>query len=145
MQLVVVIRHHICMALEKLQCWQCWCKERQWSHWDWHGSNMDDVWHNIIHIPLQSREWRKHVRTVIWSLVFKNGKANICTASQLNSLQPASEVIVQHVYHAHYWTMIWTFTLEMASPVADPINYGWPEEESRLLPVMLQQMRRCRW
>ena len=35
--------------------------------------------------------------------------------------------------------MIWKFTLEMASPAADPINYGWPEEESRLLPVMLQQ------
>ena len=63
----------------------------------------------------------------------------ICTAPQLNSLPPASEVIVQHVYHAHYWTMIWKFTLEMASPAADPINYGWPEEEGRLLPVMLQQ------
>ena len=54
MQLAVVIQHHICMALEKLQRWKCWCKERQWSHWDWHGSNMDDVvWDNIIHIPLQ--------------------------------------------------------------------------------------------
>ena len=123
------------MALEKLQCWKCWCKERQWSHWDWHGSNMDDVvWHNIIHILLQCREWQKHVKTVIWSLVIKNGKANICTAPQLNSLPPASEVIVQHVYHAHYQTMIWKFTLEIASPAADPINYGWPEEEGRLLP-----------
>ena len=35
--------------------------------------------------------------------------------------------------------MIWKFALEMASPAADPINYGWPEEEGRLLPVMLPQ------
>ena len=27
----------------------------------------------------------------------------------------------------------------MASPAADPISYGWPEEEGRLLPVMLPQ------
>ena len=28
--------------------------------------------------------------------------------------------------------MIWKFTLEMASPAADPINYRWPEEEGML-------------
>ena len=27
----------------------------------------------------------------------------------------------------------------MTSSAADPINYGWPEEEGRLLPVMLPQ------
>ena len=92
---VEVVIHHICMALEILQRLKCWCKERQWSQWDWHGSNMDDVvWDNIIHIPLQCIEWQKHVRTVIWSLVVKNGKANICAAPQLNSLPPASEVFV---------------------------------------------------
>ena len=66
-------------------------------------------------------------------------KANICTAPKLKSLPPTAEAFVQHVNHAHYQTMIWKSAIEMAPPIADPTNYGWPEEEARLLPVMFPQ------
>ena len=66
-------------------------------------------------------------------------KANICTAPKLKSLPPTAEALVQHVNHAHYQTMIWKSALEMAPPIADLTNYGWPEVEARLLPVMFPQ------
>ena len=51
---------------------------------------------------------------------------NICSGPKLRSLPPTSDALAQHVYCAHYQTMIWKSALDSGPPeAADPTKYGW--------------------
>ena len=50
------------------------------------------------------------------------------------------DAFAQHVYRAHYQTMIWKSVLDSGPPeAADLTKYGWQEEDGKLAPVMLPQ------
>ena len=67
-------------------------------------------------------------------------KVNICSAPKLRSLPPTLDAFAQHVYRAHYQTMIWKSALDSRPPeAADPTKYGWQEEDGKPAPVMLPQ------
>jgi hypothetical protein len=77
-------------------------------------------------------------RYAIWST--KMSKPKICSAPKLKSLPPTSDAFTQHVYRAHYQTMIWKSALSDSPPTAaDPLLYGWTMKDSKLFPVLLPE------
>ena len=76
------------------------------------------------------------MRFAVWSTKMSNKK--ISSAPKLKSLPPTSDAFAQHVYRAHYQTMIWKSALSSSPPAqADPVQYGWTKKDSNLFPVML--------
>lgn len=64
----------------------------------------------------------------------------ISSAPQLKSLPPTSEAFVEHVYRAHYQTLIWKSSLsDQPPPSADPVHLGWMNTDSYLVPRMLPE------
>ncbi|KAK3894972.1 hypothetical protein Pcinc_001265 [Petrolisthes cinctipes] len=47
---------------------------------------------------------------------------------------------MQHVYRAHYQTLMWKSSLISEPPEdADPVKYGWTKRNDKLFPVMLPE------
>ena len=62
----------------------------------------------------------------------------VTSAPKLKSLPPTSDAFTQHVYRAHYETMIGKAALSSGPPVsANSVRYGWTANDGNLLPVML--------
>ena len=76
------------------------------------------------------------MRYAVWSDKMANTK--ISSAPKLKSLPPTSYAFAQHVYRAHYQTMVWKSSLSSSPPAAaDPVQYGWTKKDNNLFPVML--------
>ena len=65
-------------------------------------------------------------------------KTKTSSAPKLKSLPPTADAFAEHVYCAHFQTMIWKASLSSKLPGADPVHYGWTKkEDNSLFPVML--------
>ena len=78
------------------------------------------------------------IRYAVWSAKMSNTKITI--APKLKSLPPTSDSFTQHVFRAHYQTMIWKSALSSGPPsAANPLRYGWTETDNILLPIMIPE------
>ena len=76
------------------------------------------------------------VRYDIWSSKMANPK--ITSAPKLKSLPPTSDALLEHVYRAHYQTMVWKSADLQQPPDLNPTPYGWARNSNdTLISVML--------
>lgn len=73
----------------------------------------------------------------VWISKMANQKLSV--APKLKSLPPTSEAFMQHVYRAHYQTLVWKSSLVSEPEAPDPLKYGWTKRNDKLFPVMLPE------